>query len=134
MKTLIGSCLCQKVKIEVQDDFLFMGNCHCSQCRKFTGSDYSSVGGVSADKFRFVAGEEFVTIYPKTEQTELAFCRCCGSSLYSRKLQTGNYNVRLGILDDIPSHKPAFHIFTASKAPWHEITDDLTQFEEGPVK
>ncbi|MFV8384307.1 ADP-ribosylglycohydrolase, partial [Vibrio parahaemolyticus] len=41
-------------------------------------------------------------------------------------------NIRLGVLDDAPSHKPSFHIFVASKAPWLEITDNLTQFEAGP--
>ncbi|CAM2961587.1 GFA family protein [Moritella viscosa] len=40
MRILNGSCLCGKVGIEVPDDFDYMGNCHCSECRKFTGSDY----------------------------------------------------------------------------------------------
>ncbi len=134
MRMLKGSCLCGKVQLEVPDEFDFMGNCHCSECRKFTGSDYSSVGGIGSDKFRFTAGEEFVSTYPKTEETELAFCKCCGSSLFSRKITGKRHNIRLGILDDIPSHKPSFHIFVAYKAPWNEIRDDLTQFPEGPQK
>ncbi|MDF5462735.1 ADP-ribosylglycohydrolase, partial [Vibrio parahaemolyticus] len=28
--------------------------------------------------------------------------------------------------------KPDFHIFVASKAPWIEISDNLTQFDAGP--
>ncbi|MBC7005010.1 GFA family protein [Photobacterium sp. BZF1] len=133
MKKLVGSCLCRKVQIEVPDDFDYMGNCHCSECRKFTGSDYSSVGGLSSEKFRLISGDEFITIYPKSEETELAFCSNCGSSLYSRKLKTGKHNIRLGILDDILKHKPNFHIFTGSKAPWNEITDGSKQFENGPI-
>ena len=31
---------------------------------------------------------------------------------------------------DVPSIRPAHHIFVASKAPWHEITDDLPQYDE----
>ncbi len=65
MKKLNGSCLCGKVQIEVPDDFEYMGNCHCSECRKFTGSDYSSVGGLSSEKFRFKAGEDAVSIFFK---------------------------------------------------------------------
>lgn len=133
-KTLTGSCLCKKVQFKVPDDFVFMGNCHCSECRKFTGSDYSSVGGVKSENFRFTQGEEFVTSYPKTEVTELAFCSCCGSSLFSKKLKTGMHNVRLGTLDDIPTHKPSFHIFTGSKAPWFDINDSLKAFEGPPGK
>lgn len=132
MKKLSGSCLCGKVKVEVADDFAFLGNCHCSQCRKFTGSDYSSVGGVTPDKFKIIAGEKYITLYPKTTETELGFCSCCGSSLFSHKLKTGMYNIRLGILDEAPTEHPSFHIFVDSKAPWHEITDSLKQFKEGP--
>jgi hypothetical protein len=40
---------------------------------------------------------------------------------------------RLGILDNAPTHKPNFHIFVASKAPWFDINDDLKQFNKGPV-
>jgi len=121
------------VKIQVPDEFEYMGNCHCSECRKFTGSDYSSVGGISSSKFRFESGDEYVTTYQKSEETELAFCSCCGSSLYSRKVTRGMHNIRLGILDSVPSHKPSFHIFVGSKAPWLEIADNLKQFENGPV-
>ena len=39
MKLLTGSCLCGKVDIEIPDEFEYMGNCHCSDCRKFTGSN-----------------------------------------------------------------------------------------------
>ncbi|MCW8329242.1 GFA family protein [Photobacterium sp. SDRW27] len=134
MRKLVGSCLCGEVQIEVPDEFEYMGNCHCSECRKFTGSDYSSVGGLSSEKFNLKAGQEYVSTYQKSKETELAFCKCCGSSLYSRKITGGKHNIRLGILNDIPTHQPNFHIFVASKAPWNEITDGLKQFEQGPVK
>lgn len=132
MRKLTGSCLCGKVKIEVPDEFEFIGNCHCTECRKFSGSDYAAVGGLASDKFAFTAGEEFVTYYAKTEETDVAFCSCCGTSLFSRKNQGKKHNIRLGILDDVPSQSPNFHIFTTSKSPWYEIGDDFPQFEARP--
>jgi hypothetical protein len=131
MEVLKGSCLCGKVKLEVADEFKYMGNCHCSECRKFTGSDYSSAGGVALDKLIVIEGAEHIQTYQKSANTELSFCRHCGSSLYSKK-NNGIVNVRLGILDDVPSHKPSFHIFVTSKAPWNDITDGLKQFEAEP--
>ncbi|NMT17508.1 GFA family protein, partial [Vibrio parahaemolyticus] len=104
---------------------------HCSECRKFTGSDYSSAGGIALDKLLIIQGKEDIQTYQKSENTMLCFCRHCGSSLYSKK-NNGIVNIRLGILDDTPSHKPDFHIFVASKAPWIEISDNLTQFDVGP--
>jgi len=35
----------------------------------------------------------------------------------------------LGILDDDPGSRPSCHVFVGSKAPWHEITDELPQHE-----
>ena len=132
MKNLSGSCLCGKVRIQVPDDFKYMGNCHCSECRKFSGSDYASVGGLDSSKFKIIDGESDITYFKKTEETDLAFCSVCGSSLFSRKNTGHRHNVRLGILNDIPANKPTFHIFTGSKAEWNNICDDLPQFEEGP--
>lgn len=132
MKTLTGTCLCGKVRIELPDRFDFMGYCHCSECRKWSGSAFNAGGMVDADEFEITAGEEFVSRYHKTDETDLGFCSHCGSSLFSHKLQRGKYIVRLGILDDVPSQRPQAHIFVGSKAPWHEITDDLAQHDTVP--
>ena len=40
--------------------------------------------------------------------------------------------LNLGSLLDTPSIRPAAHIYVGSKAPWHEITDDLPQHEMLP--
>lgn len=134
MNKLKGSCLCGKIVLEVHDSFDFMGYCHCGQCRKASGSDYSIVGSVTANKFRILKGEEFIKYYHKTNDTDVAFCRSCGSSLFNHKLKTNRYNIRLGILDTFPRQKPEFHIFVAFKAPWHEIADGLPQYLGLPPK
>ena len=36
-----------------------------------------------------------------------------------------------GALDDDPKLRTNYHIYVGSKAPWHEITDDLPQYPEG---
>lgn len=132
MKTLTGSCLCRKIKFRIPDKFHYMGNCHCSECRKFTGAAFSAAAGIDCNELEITEGKEFISFYHKTEDTDLAFCNNCGSSLFSKKLNTNICNIRLGVLDDNPSQKPSFHIFVASKAPWFEITDDLKQFDEMP--
>jgi len=134
VKKLNGSCLCGKVKIQIPDDFEYMGYCHCSDCRKFSGSDYASVGGLDSSKVEFISGESNVTYFSKTVETDLAFCSLCGSSLFSKKNLANKHNIRLGILNDTPTARPAFHIFVDSKAEWNNICDDLPQFKERPPK
>ena len=132
MKELSGSCLCGKVNISIQDDFEYLANCHCSECQKFSGSDYASVGGLSSAKFKITSGDDYITYFSKTEETDVAFCSVCGSSLFSRKKTGQKHNIRLGVLDDTPSNRPSVHIYTSAKAGWHTICDDLPQFETTP--
>jgi hypothetical protein len=42
------------------------------------------------------------------------------------------FHVTMGTLVDDPGIRPMLHIFVASKAPWHEITDSLPQYAELP--
>lgn len=132
MKELHASCLCGAVALTLPDQFDYMGNCHCSECRKFSGGDYASVGGLDGSKVTIVKGEEAIGRYRKSAETTLAFCRHCGSSLFSQKSCSGKINLRLGVLDDVPSQRPTFHIFVGSKAPWHQIGDDCPQFDTRP--
>lgn len=132
MTYLTGSCLCGGVKIRVSDQFQFIGYCHCSECQKWSGSAFATGGLVSSEDLEITSGKELISRYHKSEQTDLCFCGTCGASLFSEKIQLGKYVVRLGILDDTPTQRPNVHIFTASKAPWHEITDQLEKFEQLP--
>lgn len=132
MGYLNGSCLCGKVGIRVPDEFGFVGYCHCSQCRKWSGAAFGAGGLVDSADFEITRGDEFVTYYATSVQTDRGFCSCCGSSLFSRKLARGKHVVRLGILDDTPTQHPSAHIFVAHRAPWHEIADRLERFDEGP--
>ena len=132
MKKLTGSCLCGKVRIRVPDQFDFIGYCHCSECRKWSGSPFAAGGRIDSTDFEIVSGEELLSYYRKTEATELGFCRACGASLFSKKLKQGKHIVRLGVLDDIPTQRPGVHIFVGSKAPWFELTDELDKFDHIP--
>jgi hypothetical protein len=132
MKCLTGSCLCGKVEVQVLDKFEFIGYCHCSECRKWSGSAFATGGLVDSEDFKVTSGERFVSYYRKSEETDLGFCSSCGSSLFSKKLKHGKYVVRLGILNDTPTQRPNIHIFVASKAPWFELTDQFNKFNELP--
>jgi len=44
----------------------------------------------------------------------------------------GKIRVPYGILSDEPALKPMAHMFVGSKAPWHQILDDLPQHDEYP--
>jgi hypothetical protein len=131
---LKGSCLCGRVNISVPDRFAYFAACHCSQCRKFSGSAFSAVAAVPYDDFEVVSGEKYIKYFVKSESGTLAFCSNCGSSLYGKRSNIKMIHLRAGILDDVPSQQLSYHVFAASKASWFSISDDLRQFDGLPQK
>jgi hypothetical protein len=128
-----GSCLCGAVGFEASEA-IELRNCHCSRCRKIRGSAYAANLFVPAGAFRWTRGEELVTVYrlPNTQRFGNSFCRICGSGM-PRKVPTREIVlIPAGALDDDPKLRTNYHIFVGSKAPWHEITDGLPQYPEGP--
>lgn len=132
MSMLKGGCLCGSVTYEVADEFAAAFYCHCSRCRRATGSAFKPMASIRTGKLRITGGEDRILYFGKPTETHDVHCRRCGSFLYSVITANGNTHVAMGTLIDTPSIKPSFHMFVASKAPWFEITDDLPQFDGLP--
>jgi len=126
---LTGRCQCGAVRYEVEDAFVYAANCHCSQCRAATGSAFKPFAGIEREKLRITAGREQVAVFGEEDSNDTR-CGACGSFLYSVVRNGAFVHVAMGSLVDTPSIRPNKHIFVGSKAHWHEITDDLPQFEE----
>jgi hypothetical protein len=125
---LVGECFCRAVRYTVADEFAYALNCHCSNCRRTTGSAFKPFAGIAREKFGLVRGEDNLLIYGDPAAHD-AHCKRCGSLLYS-VVRAGAYvHVAMGTLVDAPSIRPTAHIFVGSRAPWFEITDDLPQYE-----
>jgi hypothetical protein len=127
--TLRGSCLCGAVAYEVEDAFRYAVNCHCSRCRRATGSAFKAFGGIEREKLRITGGADHLKLYGDAV-THDARCATCGSMLYSQVRDAAWAHVTYGTLTDPPSLRPTVHIMTGSKAPWFDITDDLPQHLE----
>jgi hypothetical protein len=126
---LAGKCLCGAVRYSVPDEFRYALNCHCSNCRRATGSAFKPFAGIERSKLSITAGEDALLIFGE-ERAHDVRCNKCGSFLYS-VVRNGEYvHVTLGSLVDTPTIRPTAHIFVGSKAPWHAITDQLPQHEE----
>lgn len=82
-RILIGECYCRAVRFEVADEFSYAMNCHCSNCRRTTGSAFKPFAGIARDKLRIVRGGDQRTIFGD-DITHDVHCAHCGSLLYSQ--------------------------------------------------
>ncbi|MET3650324.1 GFA family protein [Dyella japonica] len=130
-RLLAGQCYCGAVRYQVHDAFVYAANCHCSQCRRTTGSAFKPFAGIEREKLAVVQGANGLLIVGEPDGHD-AHCAACGSLLYSVVRDGAFVHVAMGTLVDAPSIRPNKHIFVGSKAPWFEITDDLPQYLEFP--
>jgi len=124
-----GSCLCGSIHIRVAALKLQVGTCHCSMCRRWSGGPFMGVDCGTEVSFN---GEENISVYDSSEWAERGFCRKCGSHLFYRLKQSGQFVMSVGLFDDeerfIFDHqifidkKPAFYSFA-------NVTNNMTEAE-----
>lgn len=127
-KTLTGKCFCGAVAYSVADEFLYAAHCHCSNCRRTTGSAFKPFAGIERAKLALTQGHDALMIYGDALGND-THCKRCGSLLYSVLREGAFVHVAMGTLVDAPAIRPDKHIFVGSKAPWYTIADDLPQFD-----
>jgi hypothetical protein len=117
------------VEYRVVDAFGYALNCHCSNCRRATGSAFKAFAGIERAKLTVTRGADDLLVFGQ-ELAHDARCAHCGSLLYSVVRDGTFVHVTLGTLTDAPTIQPSAHIFVGSKAPWFTITDSLPQHLE----
>lgn len=126
-----GRCECNKVRFEVDGEIVDFGHCHCAQCRRLHGAAYASFAGVKRDLFRYTAGEEDIRVYASSERNDRVFCGNCGSTILVKPHDEPEFlYLSMSAVEGEPELPEGYHAWTDSKAYWHEIVDDLEQFEE----
>ncbi len=135
-KPVKGSCLCERVAYEIIDNLGIFQYCHCSRCRKFTGSAFASNIFVRPEHFRWLKGEEFVGGYelPDARYFGTSFCTCCGSSLPWTSRGGRSIIVPAGTLDQDPGIRPQQNIFCASRASWYTAPGELVEHDALPPR
>jgi hypothetical protein len=129
---LKGGCLCGAVRYEIDAPLVSAAYCHCSRCRRRTGTAASPQARVAPGSLRIVSGEELVGEWVPPDGWPKCFCTACGGALWSRDPNGDTRSVRLGTFDGDPGIRPQWRQYVAYAATWEEIPDDgLPRYEEG---
>lgn len=130
-----GRCLCRVVAWEFTGAPERIHNCHCSRCRRARSAAHATNAFFRGEQLRWTSGAGEVLSYalPGAIRFGQAFCRCCGGAVPRVVASTGHVVAPCGSLDDAPGIAVTSHIFVGSKAPWHEISDDLPRWEALPA-
>jgi hypothetical protein len=119
-----GGCLCGDVRYTVRGEPVHVGRCHCTDCRKESGSAFSVYAQWPIEAFE-LQGE--VASYDGR-----GFCPRCGARLFNPP-QPGDpeVEIRIGSLDDAPFElAPEAEIWIKRRESWLPPVDGAAQYDE----
>jgi hypothetical protein len=128
---LAGRCLCGAIQYQIDGEVGPIDLCHCSYCRRSTGSAFSPNATISSASFKLLSGAESLREFESSPGKLRSFCSSCGSPIYARHPAMPEIlRLRLGTLSSDPISRPSGHFDVESKAPWFAISDELPRFDE----
>lgn len=130
-----GSCLCGAVKYRITGDADRFYHCHCSRCRKATGTGHASnILIAQPHSMEWLSGSDLVRRYKVATANRFAtvFCSTCGSPLPRVAPDLSIAVIPAGSLDTVPGIAPQARIFYASRMPWSCSDQSLPAYSKYP--
>ena len=131
-----GSCICGSVKYEISGEFRAFFHCHCSRCRKASGTGHASNVILNPDTAEWTEGEGLIRSYkvPEADRFGTVFCTNCGSPLPRIAMERHLAVIPAGSLDGSPEIAPTGRNFFGSRTEWSCDTSELPVWTEYPQK
>ena len=122
-----GSCLCGKVRFQVQLPSLWVAHCHCSLCQRAHGAAFVTWVGTDASTTR-IDDDGALRWYESTPGAQRGFCAHCGSTVFFRgERWPGELHIALANFATPVDGAPAAHVFYDTHVPWFTVNDGLPQ-------
>ena len=123
-----GRCICGSVRYEVRGPLRDVAACHCTECRRATGSIFHAT----------VAWRDDVTIhdngrlawYQSSYGARRGFCSNCGSNLFFDGHAEPYLAITAGSLETPTGLDLKAHIYVTEKADYYAIDDGLPQHDQ----
>ena len=132
MTAVTGGCLCGNVRYRIDAEPLWLCHCHCSMCRKQTGSLIATYVGFPAGAVSWLGAEP--TRYRSSKDVQRSFCPACGSTIgfhraHETSLVVGSFDApeALSVADVRTGH-----VWFKERIPWFDTADDWPRHPEFP--
>jgi hypothetical protein len=117
-----GGCVCGQVRYSVTGDPLRVGLCHCTDCRRTSGSAFAFFAIWPLTSFN----AEGVT----SSYQGRCFCTSCGSRVFALNQSEAEAEIMVGTLDEAPSDQiPQYELWVRRREPWLDALEGAEQFQ-----
>ncbi|NJQ98076.1 MAG: GFA family protein [Hydrococcus sp. CSU_1_8] len=128
-----GGCMCGAIRYECSTEPIVMGNCHCRDCQRATGSAFAPAILIPRNAITITGDVKYYDIQGDSGGiVSRGFCPICGSRLFGKPPIPDLISILVGSLDDPSWFKPTMDIYTASAQPLDYMNPDLPKFAKMP--
>ena len=130
--TFEGGCACGEVRYRLASAPMFVNCCHCTECRRQTGSAFVINGVIETSRIDVVSGQPKAVAVPTGSGRPHDIYRCptCKIALWSDYGRRAALRfVRIATLDNPAALPPNAQIFTRSKLAWVKLSQDIPAFD-----
>ncbi len=134
MPVFSGKCLCGMVSYNCHSEPKAIFNCHCTDCRRATGSVFGTNLFIPENKVDIQGKISTFTHTSDSGSTMTKlFCPNCGSLLFGKNSAKPNVmSIRAGSVEQVDIIKPMINVFMSRKVPSTPIDDNLKQAPKMP--
>ncbi|QGY33275.1 GFA family protein [Pantoea cypripedii] len=127
-----GSCLCGNVTFELASRPVAFYRCHCSLCRKQTGTGYNLATLIRLADFSWTQGEDGVRSWSRPSGYRTDFCTNCGSTVPNVLRDSPYVWIPIGLLDDDLTLMCTGDYCVSDAHSWDNVRSEITH--AGPVE
>ncbi|WP_417309623.1 GFA family protein [Devosia sp.] len=130
-----GGCVCGAVRYRLSGPPLAAYNCHCTDCQRASGGNYTVSLPTPAERAEVISGELEAFDKPADSGRTVRMQRCakCGTNVINVPLAApSTVIVKAGTLDDPSWLRPIGNIWTDSRHPAVLIDETLVNFPGQP--
>lgn len=128
-----GGCMCRNIRYKCSAEPIFMGNCHCRDCQRATGTAFAAAILVPRNAVTITGDVKYYEVTGDSRGiVSRGFCPNCGSRLFSKPSIPELMGILAGSLDNPSWFQPGMDFYTASAQPWDYMNPDLPKFAKLP--
>lgn len=120
-----GSCLCGKVAFILYVRPQKYYRCHCSLCRKQSGTGHNMATVVPSRDFDWAHGTENIATWQRPQGYRNDFCVNCGSTVPNLLRETPYVWVPVGLIENRFNMTCAGDFCTNDAMPWDVVDPDV---------
>ncbi|MDN3452160.1 MULTISPECIES: GFA family protein [unclassified Psychrobacter] len=132
---MLGECLCGDIQFfsEIRTDPFKIYQCHCSLCKKQSGSSSNSATIIEASHFKWLK-HDTIKNWQKNTGFSSHFCTNCGCPV-PNSFADKYYWIPVGLLEfdrNLVAVEVVANLCLNSKSSWHSIDTESNNFDTLP--